>query len=71
MKVIIRLSAKQEAQALPLLLRHSPGTVLADRTYVISEEAAKALRLANIKFTEISRESDAPGPEGVLARERI
>jgi hypothetical protein len=42
MRVIIRLTAKEEARALPILLRHSPGAILPDRTYVLSEEAAKA-----------------------------
>jgi hypothetical protein len=56
MKVVIRLSAKQEAKALPILLRHSPGTVLPGRTYVISEEAARALRAAGVGFTELANE---------------
>ena len=55
MKVVIQMSAKQEARALPILLRHSPGTILPDRTYVISEEAARALREAGIDFTELER----------------
>jgi hypothetical protein len=55
MKVVIRMSAKQEARALPILLRHSLGTVLPDRTYVISGEAAKALRAAGVRFTEMRR----------------
>ena len=59
MKVVIRLSAKQEAKALPILLRHSPGAVLPDRTYVISEGAAKALHDAGIEFAELGREADA------------
>jgi hypothetical protein len=71
MNVVIRLSAKQEARALPILLRHSPGTVLSDRTYVISEEAAKALREAGVEFSELGREANAPGLEGIVFSERI
>jgi hypothetical protein len=71
MKVVIRLSAKQEARALPILLRHSPGAILPDRTYVISEEAARALRDAGIDFSELSREANAPGLEGVESGERV
>jgi hypothetical protein len=41
MKTIIQMSEAEETQALPLLLRHSPGTVLPNRIYVVSEEAAK------------------------------
>lgn len=32
MKLAIRLSKREEAKALPILLRHSPGMVLTDRT---------------------------------------
>jgi hypothetical protein len=71
MNVVIRLTAKQEERALPILLRHSPGTVLPEGTYVISEEAAKALREAGIEFTELGRGTNAPGLEGVGAGESI
>ena len=71
MKVVIRLSAKQELEALPILLRHSPGTVLPNRTYLISEDAAKALREAGVAFTEVSREADAPNLEGASSGERV
>ncbi len=55
MKVVIRMTNREEARALPILLRHSPGAVLPERTYVISEEAAQALREAGVTFTEVSR----------------
>ncbi len=42
MKVAIQLSSREEARALPILLRHSAGMVLADRTYIITKEAATA-----------------------------
>jgi hypothetical protein len=71
MKTIIQLSEVEEAKALPLLLRHSPGTVLPNRIYVVSEEAAKTLREAGVQFTELSRESNAPRLEGVGSGERI
>ncbi len=71
MKVVIRLTVKQELKALPILLRHSAGTMLPDHVYVVSEEAARALREAGIAFTELSRESNAPGLEGVGSGERI
>ncbi|HEV3084630.1 MAG TPA: hypothetical protein VGY66_33010 [Gemmataceae bacterium] len=72
MKVVIQISQREEAKALPILLRHSPGMVLANRTYIISEEATAALRNAGIRFTEISREAHAPGlEEGVVPGERI
>lgn len=71
MKVAIQLSAAEEVKALPVLLRHSPGMVLPNRTYVISAEAAKSLREAGVSFTEVSREADAPGEEGLVHGERI
>ena len=57
MKVIIRLSAREELRALPILLRHSPGVVLPDRTYILSVEAVRALRSAGVKFRELSRDA--------------
>jgi hypothetical protein len=52
MKTIIQMSEAEEAKALPLLLRHSPGTVLPNRIYVVSEEAAKKLGDAGVQFSK-------------------
>jgi hypothetical protein len=52
-------------------LRHSPGTVLPNRIYVVSEDAAKQLREAGVEFTALSRASNAPTLEGVGLGERI
>jgi hypothetical protein len=71
MKTIIQMTEAEEAKALPILLRHSPGTVLPHRIYVVSEDAAKQLHQAGIQFTELSRESNAPRLEGVGSGERI
>jgi hypothetical protein len=71
MKVVIQLTQVDEAKALPILLRHSPGTVLSNRTYIIDEAAVTKLREAGIRFTELSRESNAPSLEGVGSSERI
>ena len=70
MKVIIQLSKEEEAKALPILLRHSPGIILRHGTYVLSEEALRALRRADIRFSELSREAVAPSLEEV-AGERV
>ena len=69
MRVTVRFSTREELRALPILLRHSPGTVLPNRIYVISPEAAQALREAGVRFTEVARETDPPSLEG--AGERI
>jgi hypothetical protein len=71
MNIIIQLSEVEEVKALPILLRHSPGTVLPNRIYVVSEDAAKQLREAGVEFTALSRASNAPTREGAGLGERI
>lgn len=68
MSVIIRLTVREELRALPILLRHSPGAVLPDRTYVLRTETVESLRAAGVRFTELSREGNLPG---AIAGERI
>jgi hypothetical protein len=70
MKVIVQLSKEEEAKALPILLRHSPGMILPERTYVLGEDAVRLLRNAGIGFTQLSREAFAPCLEEV-AGERV
>lgn len=50
MKIIIQLSSEEEAKALPILLRHSPGMILPERTYVLQEEVVGRLQNAGIRF---------------------
>ena len=64
MKVIIHFTAEEEAKALPILLRHSPGMVLARRTYVLSQSALQALRSAGIGFSEVEARSHRAQPAG-------
>jgi hypothetical protein len=71
MKIVIRLTTKQEAKALPIILRHSPGMVLPGRTYIVSEETVIKLKAEGIRFKEIGRESDKPTWEGALSSERV
>ena len=71
MKAVIQFTKPEEARALPLLLRHSPGTVLPNRTYVLDEEALVELRKSGIRFVTLSHESSAPGLEGVGSGERV
>ncbi len=66
MKVVIRLSAREERNALPILLRHSPGMMLPGRTYVIDVEAAGALRDAGVRFTVVCSEANPPCPGGSM-----
>jgi len=69
-KVVIRLTREEEAKALPILLRHSPGMILPQGTYVLAEDALRALRKAGIRFAELSREAATPPLEEV-AGERV
>ncbi len=58
MKTIIQMSEAEEAKALSILLRHSPGAILPNRTYIISDEAVKQLRQAGVQCTQLSRDSN-------------
>lgn len=71
MKVVIQVSAKDSAKAWALLVRHSPGTALPNRTFIVSEEAVRALRQAGIKFVEISRDVEQAQSGRAVAGERI
>ena len=55
MKVMIQVSAADDAKAWAMMMRHSPGIALPNRTFIVSEESARALREAGIRFTELSR----------------
>lgn len=70
MTVVVRFTSREEAKALPILLRHSPGMVLPDRTYVLHRGAVESLRAAGVRFTEVTRESNVSSAAGV-AGERI
>ena len=73
MKVMIQVSAADDAKAWAMMMRHSPGIALPNRTFIVSEESVRALREAGIRFTELSRGVDVkvPGPHGVVTGERI
>jgi hypothetical protein len=71
MNVVIRLTARQELKALPILLRHSAGMVLAKRTYILNPAAVRALRQAGVKFTELSNDILSSARKGALVGERI
>ncbi len=70
MKIIIQMSRDEEAKALPILLRHSPGMILPERTYVLGEDVVGLLRNAGVRFSQLSSESPAPCLEEV-AGERV
>jgi hypothetical protein len=71
MRIIIRVAAKDIARAWGLLVRHSPGTALPNRTFIVSEKAALALRHAGIRFKEIGRDEAEPTAREIETGERI
>lgn len=71
MKVVIQVSEKDKAKAVGILFRHSPGTALPDRRFIISEQAVQALKGAGVEFTELSREGETPNLQGAVNGERI
>ena len=71
MKVAVRFTKAEELKALPILMRHSPGMMLPGDIYVISIEAAEAIRKAGVQFTQVASESMLPSNEGVASGERI
>jgi hypothetical protein len=73
MKVVIQVAAEDDAKAWALMVRHSPGVALPNRTFVVSEELVHALRDAGIHFKELPHdaETQVTGLNGVLTGERI
>jgi hypothetical protein len=71
MKIAVRFSKTEELKAVPILMRHSTGMMLPGDVYVISAEAAEALRKAGVRFTEVTSEIAPPGREGAASGERI
>jgi len=65
MTIMLQMTEDEEAKALPILLRHSPGMLLPNRTYVVSREAMKQLQQAGVQFIVLSRDSNVPNLEGV------
>ena len=68
---LIRFSEREEVKALPILLRHSPGMALPNRTYVVAGDAVDALRDAGVVFRELSAAGMSPVHEGAGSGERI
>lgn len=56
MKVVIQVTMEDDAKAWALMLSHSPGVALPNRTFVVLEELIHALRAAGIYFSELSRD---------------
>jgi len=70
-RIAIQMSVREERKALPILLRQTQGMVLPNRVYVLGVDAVRALREAGVRFTELSREGDAPVLQGATGGERV
>ncbi len=66
MKVAIQMSEEEELKALPILLRHSPGMILRNGTYLVAADAARELRHKGVQFTELGREANGLTARGVI-----
>ena len=71
MKIAVRFTKAEELKAVSILMRHSPGMMLPGDVYVISTEAAAALRNAGVRFTEVTSSTAPLDREGVTSGERI
>jgi hypothetical protein len=69
--IVVQFTAEEEAKALPILLRHSPGSILPNRTYVIEEAAAQALRDAGVAYREVRPQLNLSIVEDLSIGERI
>jgi hypothetical protein len=71
MNRILQFTADEEAKALTILLLHSPGTVLPNRTYIVDDLAVQELKKAGVSFREITPQLNLPALEGLSVGERI
>jgi hypothetical protein len=60
MNIVIQFVADEEAKAIPILFRHSPGTILPSRTYVIDTSAAQALQDERVTYREVRPQLNLP-----------
>lgn len=71
MKIAVQFTKNEELKALPIILRHSSGLILRDRTYVLYEDVLKLLRDAGVKYRELGREGAITDLEGAASGKRI
>jgi hypothetical protein len=71
MSLVLQFTADEEARALPILFRHSAGTILPNRVYVVDASAAQALHDAGISYREVRPQLNLPLTEDHSIGERI
>lgn len=57
MSIVLQFTAEEEVKAIPILLRHSPGAILPNRTYLVDQGLVALLRDAQITFREMTSPS--------------
>ena len=70
-RVLIKVAPKDSAKAWALLVRHSRGMALSDRTFLVTPQAVQALRRAGLGIVVISTDSAVLSRTGAIAGERI
>jgi hypothetical protein len=68
---VIQIREADEARAMQILFRKFSGTMLPNQTWLLSDEAVRALASAGVPFTELSRPGQDLSLEGALAGERV
>lgn len=71
MQRAIQIDENDEARAMQVLFRRFSGTMLPNRTWLLDDDAVRALAAQGIAFTELNRPGQGPSPEGALAGERV
>jgi hypothetical protein len=61
--IIVQFVEDEDAKALPILLRHSAGTILGNRTYVVNSSVGLALHAAGVEFREFQPHLHLPAIE--------
>jgi hypothetical protein len=69
--IIVQFTEVEEAKALPILLRHSAGTILSNRTYVVERSVGQALADSGVVFREVQPQLSLPALEDYSVGERI
>jgi hypothetical protein len=71
MYVVVQIAKKDSARAWGVLVRHSAGTALPDRTFIVSQDAVRALREAGVKLKEVALVADPSAYSAMVSGERI
>lgn len=71
MNVVVQFTEDEEAKAIPILFRHSPGTILSNRIYVIDCSAVQALRDAGVSYREVQPQLKLSAIQDISVGERI